>query len=86
MKKPINKVALVLWVVAVLVALSDSFEIWTNFKNMKDVATEAGETYLVVETLVRGVAALVLQSALLVGLGTLIEIVDRIHWNTQKLN
>ena len=81
MKKPINKVALVLWVIAVLVAAAEMGSLVLLRQSMAGLASQAGETYLVVNSLWAVLRGAVLSSSQLVALGVIIELVDQIRWN-----
>ncbi len=84
MKKPLNKVALALWIVAAVLALLNSVEIWSAYQNMKPLRQEVGEGYLAWEALVHSISSAIVQLAFLVGLGTLIEIADEVLSHVRK--
>jgi hypothetical protein len=84
MKKPLNKVALAIWVMAVLLALLNFSEAWNAYQGMRDLRQQAGEGYIVWAGVIRAIANIITQFAFLGGLGMLIEIADRILWHIQK--
>ena len=80
MKKPFNKVAVALWVIAILFVL---IEIWTTvdmYRSMTQIHGEGDNVYLVGGSIQRIVQSTVGAAAMLVGLGMLIELVDQIRW------
>ena len=83
MKKPINKFAVTMWIFAGVVAILNTFEVWSIVENMRLVAREAGQAYLVTGTILRSIGAVIAPVVLLIGLGALIELVDQIRWDAR---
>ena len=80
MKKPLNKVALALWIVAILFVL---IEIWTTvdmYRSMTQIHGDGDNVYLVGGSIQRIIQSTVGATAMLAGLGMLIELVDQIRW------
>jgi len=84
-KKP-NKIALALWAIAILLAILNSAEIWNACQHMRPLRQHAGEGHLAWAAMVHSVSNAVVQFAFLAALATLIEIADRILWQTRKAN
>jgi hypothetical protein len=82
MKKPINKFAVALWVLAAVLFASDITQIVALFSTlsiMKDVAGPIqGQTFYVVQ---RAIGASIAAPAQLAGLGVIVELIDQIRWN-----
>lgn len=85
MKKPINKFAVVLWIVATAYALAGSWSFYTIMQLSGDIQhAYGGHAYFVVGTAQRYLEPLVVVFCELVALGLLIEMVDQIRWNLAR--
>ena len=86
MKKSINKVAIVIWALVPVVCGLEAFHAWVGWVNSHETGQLIDPMNL--RLLWSGVAAeaivAIQEGALLLGLGTLIEIFDRIRWNAEK--
>lgn len=80
MKKPINKFAVALWVLAVLVLLAEAGQYGSIIEAMKKFAGQES-TQLVEGSLWRFLVSGVLSAAQLAAFGIVIELVDQIRWN-----
>jgi heme/copper-type cytochrome/quinol oxidase subunit 1 len=82
MKKPLNRFALALWALAVLVLFAMTGEYFSIFSAAHELAQR--DTIYVVghfgKFLVRGAVA----AAQLASFGVIIELVDQIRWNAQQ--
>ncbi|HEX4159307.1 MAG TPA: hypothetical protein VHY79_12610 [Rhizomicrobium sp.] len=77
-KKPVNKVALVLWILAALFVAS---ELWTFIDLLQTASSlHGGETYLVGQGITQSVRLTFMEAANLTAAGMLIELVDQIRW------
>jgi hypothetical protein len=84
MKKPVNKFAVALWVLAVLVLVCEVASFALMEQNLTPVWREASETFTVVGTLwniMRGAVSTVAQLA---AFGVIIELIDQIRWNALR--
>jgi len=78
MKKPLNKVALALWIVVVLFVLG---EIWTYVSMLRALTSfHEDDIHVVGEGLVRTIQSVIATAAMLTALGARIELVDQIRW------
>jgi hypothetical protein len=80
MKKPLNKVALALWIIAVLFVLG---EIWTTvdmYRSVTKIYGNGDNVYMVGGSLGRIVQSTIGTAAMLSAWGVLIELVDQIRW------
>jgi hypothetical protein len=84
MKKSLNKIALVLWVLAIASAFLNSVELWSAYQNMRADREQAGEAYLFGTSMTHSISAVLVQFGFLAGLATLIEIADRISWHLRN--
>jgi hypothetical protein len=84
MKKPINRFALALWVVALALVFADAFETWSIYENLKSVSHEARESYLVIQSIVRTIGGFLFEIAMVFGIGALIEVADHIRWDLKN--
>jgi hypothetical protein len=82
--KPLNKVALLVWALAAVSLILNAVEFWGTYQNFAGLREQAGEASLWWSMLARSTSTIVMQFAALVGLGTLIEIADRILWQVRK--
>jgi hypothetical protein len=82
LKKPINKFAVVLWVLAAVLFASDVtqiFALFSTLSTMKDMASPIqGQTFYVFQ---RSIGASIAAPAQLAGLGIIVELIDQIRWN-----
>lgn len=84
MKKPVSMFALTLWICACVLALLYAFETWSIYENLRIVSQQASETRYVVQSIVRTISEFIFQIAMLVGIGALIEVVDRVRWDSKN--
>jgi hypothetical protein len=80
MKKPINKIALALWIIAALFVLG---EIWTAvdmYRSVTKIYENGDNVYMVGGALARTVQSTIGFAAMLIAFGVLIELVDQIRW------
>ncbi|HTT85679.1 MAG TPA: hypothetical protein VMF67_19550 [Rhizomicrobium sp.] len=78
MKKPINKVALALWILAVLFVVA---ELWTYVDMFRTVAElHEDRVYLIGGSIARTIQSVAGTAAMLTAAGVLIELVDQIRW------
>ncbi len=85
MSKPLHKVAMLLWILAIACAVMNFADLWTAYKSLQAVRPMAGETFAIWSpTMTRSLSAICLQFGLLGGTGTLIEIADRILWQLKN--
>ena len=84
MKKPLNRVALALWVLAVLVIVGEacSFVVLRHGVQMSEAAGD--RIYLVAGATWNFVRSALMSAASLVALGTLVELLDQIRWNIRR--
>ena len=81
MKKPINRVAIALWVLAVLTHASEAAS-WAYMRQILQEATsQPGQAYYVVGHFWPMIRASALAATLLAAFGYLIELIDQIRWN-----
>lgn len=78
MKKPINKVALALWIIAALLVAGNAWSMFDMFRTAAGIP--GGHTYLVDGAISRFVLGGVVGAAMLTGIGVLIKLVDQIRW------
>jgi hypothetical protein len=83
MKKPLNKISILLWVAAVLVATINIAQIYFSVEGLQALYREASETHLAVRTFLAALDGTITPVAILIGLGALIEIADQIRSNSQ---
>jgi hypothetical protein len=79
-KKPINKVALALWIIAVVFVLG---EVWTTidmYRSIAEIHGQGDNVYMVGGGLERIVQSVIGTAAMLTAMGVLIELVDQIRW------
>jgi hypothetical protein len=79
MKKPLNKFALLLWAIAIVGAAFNIWSLHILFHTAGGLLPAARLTILS-GSVWRTVNAVLVQSAILVSLGMLIEMVDQIRW------
>ena len=84
MKKPINKVALALWALAVLVAIGEVCSFAVIQHGIQRSAAAGDTVYLVVGGIWNMVRSAVISSAALVALGMMVELLDQIRGNTAR--
>ena len=83
MEKSINKFAIVLWISAALVAVSNLAEIYFALDGMSSLARQAGEAPLAFRGFFSAISGTITPVAMLIGIAALIEIVDQIRWNAR---
>lgn len=85
MKKPINKFAVALWVIAAAFAVYNLWSLYTAVNMASALHTKFGDTiYLAGEGFTRVALSLILGCSQLVALGILIEMVDQIRWKLEQ--
>jgi hypothetical protein len=83
MKKPVNKVALALWILAVLFVAG---ELWSLDGMFQSAAKfQQDQIYLIGGSVERVVQSIVATTAMLTALGALIELVDQIRWTIVRV-
>jgi hypothetical protein len=80
MKKPINKFAVALWVLAVVIFAVEVVQVFAIISGMREVPGTLGDN-AVDDMLLRSLATYVATPLQLAALGVLIELVDQIRWN-----
>jgi hypothetical protein len=81
MKKPINKVALFVWVMAAVVAVLNATELVYALETLNRIPDRSMETDVIVETTIRMLSSnIAVPATALIALGALIEIADGIRW------
>jgi hypothetical protein len=81
MKKPINRVAIALWVLAVLTLASEAASWAYRRQILQEATSQPGQTYYVVGHFWPMIRASALAATLLAAFGYLIELIDQIRWN-----
>jgi len=84
MKKLTNKVALALWALAGLVVIGEACSFAVIHEGIQMSEATGGRIYLVVGSVWNMVRSAVLSAALLVAFGMIVELLDRIRWNTDR--
>lgn len=80
MKKPLNKVALALWILAAVVAAGEILSSVAIRHVASDIAT-TDTLYVVAGSMWSMIRGALMSASALVAYGTIIEIVDQIRWN-----
>jgi len=78
MKKPLNKIALALWIIAALFVLAEAWSMVDMFRTAAEM--REAQYYLVGGSISRLVQSTAVPAAMLTGFGALIEPVDQIRW------
>ena len=78
MKKPLNKVALALWIMAVVFVLGEVWAAVLEFDTIDQL--HGGTAYLVEASIRRVVPSTISIAAIMTAFGVLIELVDQIRW------
>jgi hypothetical protein len=81
MKKPINKFAVTLWVLAVLVLGSFIYSYFSVMRTLEQFAQPGARLYSLGGDLLSFIHSGLLPAMVLVAFGYLIELVDQIRWN-----
>ena len=81
MKKPINKFAVALWVLAVVVIAAEAMQFVTAVESAKQLAAQDDHLYLVAGATEKILLAGLLAAAQLSAFGVIIELIDQIRWN-----
>lgn len=85
MKKPINKFAVALWVMAIAFAVYDLWSLFAAVNMASELHSRYGDTiYVVGGTISKIVLSLVSGCGQFVALGILIEMVDQIRWTLAR--
>jgi hypothetical protein len=83
MKKPINKLAVALWIVAIVYAAGEVWSLCSALRFAGNLqGTYGGHSYIVTGTVWKIAQSIVLVCSQLIALGILIEMVDQIRWNS----
>lgn len=83
MNKPINKIALALWILAAVYAAGELWSYYAAMHLARDFQS-AGNSYAVTAGIGRVLESTIMGCGQLVAFGTLIELVDQIRWNAIK--
>jgi len=83
MKKPINKIAVLLWVLAAAVLVGGMTVMSIELPRAWGIAREASEFGTAVEVTLSSIKVTVVNAAFLFAAGYLIELLDQIRWNTR---
>jgi len=83
-KKPINKVALALWALAVLVVIGEACSFAIIQHGIQRSAATGDTVYLVVGGIWNMVRSTVISAGALVALGMMVELLDQIRRNTVR--
>ncbi len=83
MKKPVNKFALFVWIVAGVTAFADITQIWSLSASLAHVSQQDGGSFLFSSTAMRLLVVALVQVAMLAGLGAVIELLDHIRWDAK---
>jgi exosortase/archaeosortase len=82
MEKPINKIAVALWIVAAIWVVGQTWSLFAALRFAHDVqGAYGGNSYFVSDTIWKWVQAIVMVCGQFVAFGVLIELVDQIRWN-----
>jgi hypothetical protein len=80
MKKPVNKFAVLLWVLAAVALIGEAGSAVATWENMQGLLHEAGESYLAIAAVWSAVRSAILYTGLLAASGVIIELIDQIRW------
>jgi hypothetical protein len=80
-KKPINKFAMLLWLLAVFAFLFQLLSLHLWAEDAKTILHETGDAYVVVPTIFKVLTAELVAGAQLAAFGVIIELIDQIRWN-----
>ncbi len=80
MKKPLNKFALALWMVAAAFAVADFFWLYSTAQQLKALAPRDIDP-LPPQQILMTVQSVLTVGGLLASMGVLIELVDQIRWH-----
>ena len=83
MKKPLNKVALALWVLAALAVIGEACSFVVLQQGIQ-MAAARDTVYLVGGSVWNMARSAVMSAAALVALGMMVELLDQIRWNTAR--
>ena len=83
MKKPLNKVALALWILAVLFVMGELWSLGDMYQMLMKFH-EGDNVYMVGGSIDRIIQSIVGTAAMLTALGVLIELVDQIRWTVVR--
>ena len=81
MRKPVNRFAVALWIVAALVAVLNFTDVLDTLKNLSN---DAQEPSAVVVSLASVLSGMLVPVAQLVAFGAIIEILDQIRWDARN--
>lgn len=80
MKKPLNKVALALWITAILFVAGELWSLGDMLRSISQLRGTGDNIYMVGGSIERIIQSIVGTAAMLTALGVLIELVDQIRW------
>jgi len=86
MKKPVNKFAVALWIIAALVGVLGLAQALTFYRDFESATRGVGQTTDLAGPLLRYMAGTITQIAMLVGTGAVIEILDQIRLDAKNRN
>jgi hypothetical protein len=86
MKKPINKFAVGLWVVAVIVLIGGVGSLETMREALRYTEAQGGTIFEVAGSSWRIIVGSLLPAAQLAAFGVIIELIDQIRWNALHRN
>jgi hypothetical protein len=81
MKKPLNRVAVALWILAAIVPVAEGAQYAAMIADAKSLAVRGDTIGFFTEGIVRTAFAAILPAAQLAAMGVLIDLVDQIRWN-----
>ena len=84
MKKPVNKFAVGLWLLAALVFVGELAQLAMIISTAKALAARGDTIYVVGHGLGAALAVLTVVPVHLVALGVIIEMLDQIRWNAPQ--
>lgn len=82
MKKPVNKFAVALWVLAAVVFAGLAAQIVMAISTMRAIETHGDTLYVVFHG--TGLVIALLTPVQFIALGVIIEMIDQIRWNTRQ--
>jgi hypothetical protein len=81
MKKPVNKIAVALWVLAVIVLLGEAASLEELREGMRELAQKGDAIYAVAGSFWNVLRIGLLSAVQLATFGVIIELIDQIRWN-----
>jgi hypothetical protein len=86
MKKPVNKFAVALWVIALIVLIGGVGSLVSMREALHYTAAQGGTIYEVAGSMWRILIGSLLPSVQLAAFGVIIELIDQIRWNALHKN